>query len=214
MGAGDANALREIQNNLKLVAVNYKNPPLLDGLLARHVIPHIEVLHGDYLENMYQHGRLDHLNGNVDLITDVGGVLSYTEHFSEVLKIYSKLLKPGGKMELAMVLKNREGEKIFFTKNGSDEELFPKSVYRIDSPLRYYLKQIKGLEVSHARFFNNNWSELVFAAQLEKIHDAVIIPDLSLQMVDRKAIPPVRSWRFQSPEFDSPRLQDYDAWKR
>ena len=36
--------------------------------------------------------------GPVDLVTDVVGVLNYTEHIDQVLQTYLRLLKPGGKI--------------------------------------------------------------------------------------------------------------------
>jgi hypothetical protein len=211
MGAGNLNAMSDAlefralaAKNFHMTAVNYRNPEYLEKRLATGELSEIEILHGDYLENMYQHGKLNHLKGKADLITDVVGVMSYTEHFSEVMKIYSELLKVGGKLEFSMVLAKREQRNFELVSKMRPDDLgtpqqdgflFDKEAPK-DASIRHYLKQMKGLEVTHSRTFDND-GELIFTAELKKTQERVMIPDLDATEYNPHSAPPTRKFSFR-----------------
>lgn len=96
MGAGIAMAITQILRShpsiAEGVAIAYAKPANFQIFSHRK----LTYIAGDFVENLAASGRLGHLKGRVDLITDVYGPLSYSNDVSRLLQVYLDLLKPEG----------------------------------------------------------------------------------------------------------------------
>lgn len=179
MGAGDGLALNEGLNEFpqigKGVAISYKKT---NSAVANRPDNRLEYLDGDFVENMWSAGRLDHLKGKVDLITDVHGPLAYSSDLKNLIEVYSDLLKPGGKLYFVMMNKRN------FTP-GVDAAGDPKSVNTFragdkEVELLDWLKKIPGLKVEATKTQNSRAGELYeeyLSFKIEKSDPKVVVPE-------------------------------------
>jgi hypothetical protein len=117
------------------------------------------------------------------------------------MKIYSKMLKVGGKMEFSMVLENKGLNKNFqlLAKRQLSTDQHRGLSFdgeKKDAPILHYLKQVKGLELANYRLFETAEGEWIFTAELTKTHENVAIPDLHPVNYDPRGTPPVREFSF------------------
>jgi hypothetical protein len=110
MGAGEANALADgLRQNLKIthgIAVGVKKPKFAKD--ERDLPGRLRYLDGDFVENMVRDGKLNSFMGQVDLISDVFGPLSYSEHLPELFQAYFDLLKTNGTLVFNFMLERNQ----------------------------------------------------------------------------------------------------------
>ncbi len=138
-------------------------------------------LDGDIIENMAKSGRLNHLMGKVNLITDLYGALSYTKEFAVVLQVLIDLLAKDGK--------------IFFHMTRTKNSVI--ATHEPGSSLLNWLANIPGLEVTslthptNSKFDNRSNFETIL---IRKITEEVKVPkDLFLKTYEDNT-PPKRRY--------------------
>jgi hypothetical protein len=108
MGAGENRLLNEgldaYPNVKQGIGISYQRPA---NTIDARSDGRLSYLDGDYVENMFQAGKLDHLKGKVALITDVVGPLSYSPQLPGLLQIYLDLLQRNGKLTFALATARR-----------------------------------------------------------------------------------------------------------
>ncbi len=133
-GTGQARALVEGLNSYpnigQGIGIGYQRP---DNFIHPSELGNrFSYLDGELIENMAKSGRLNHLMGKVNLITDLYGSLSYTKEFAEVLQVLVDLLAKDGK--------------IFFHLTRTKNSVI--ATHEAGSSLLRWLESIPGLEVT------------------------------------------------------------------
>jgi hypothetical protein len=224
MGAGQARALAEgLRKNPKIakgVAIAYKKPfnaikdpsgtSVLRRILSRVFEPQREFvptkaadrfsyLHGDYVENMYRDGKLDDLKGNVDLITDVFGPVSYSENLPDVLQTYFDLLKQNGVLIVNLMLDvNYSGHGANFKQipaQAKNQVFTDRTIDR--NGVITWLKTIPGIEVIDESEVQGNGiaRERSAGIKIVKTAEDVIVPRTLKTEVYEAGSPPKRIFR-------------------
>lgn len=196
MGAGEGRALDDglrLNGGLEGVGIAYKKPERAhDGadLGSRY-----RYLEGDFVENMARDGKLEDLNQRVDLMTDVYGPLSYSEHLPELLQTYLDLLQPGGRL-YATFMSERNYEP---HTTAPGETLFAVNVVRrngriVPDGLVHWLRSIPGIELLEVVDVKTNYSvkEHSRAFVLRKTHATVTVPRNLTTVFYRESSPPER----------------------
>ncbi len=203
-GAGQAIAIRDTLKNKKFqskidkaYSVVYKKPN--DGQtdlnndieLFKNKFMYIE---GDYIENLFSEGKLKDLEGNLDIITDLFGPLTYTKDLSKVVEIYLKLLKKGGELEFNIGLMNTSGNPWlylqFIDSNG-------KKINNAEEVLQEWFSKIKGVEIIKQDISGFNDYSINFL--IRKISDNIEIPKFIFESYDDLLVPPFRTFKLPPP---------------
>lgn len=164
MGAGEAHALKHIITKYdhikKAIAVGYKKPKNFQSPSASQ--DRFEYLEGDLLKIK----ELDQYRGQVELITDVYGPLSYIEKdFQKVLQTYLDLLKVNGRLFFVL----REETNYILSAD------FPYSSWT------HFFKSIKGVEVKvHSR---PNNKEIYTSFEIKKTNENA---EITSQLIEKK----------------------------
>jgi hypothetical protein len=195
MGAGKAGALMdglEKYPNLLGTGIAFKKP--WDMVKRREFADRFEYLDGELVENMAADGTLDHLRGKVQILTDLYGPLSYSEHLPELMQVYVDLLARGGVGFINMMSERKEGGRFSWARRA-------QWVNAIDSnPHGFveWLRTIPGIQVIESRTFkvdSPRISEKSDAVKILKIIDHVVVPHTIETLSYEAGSPPVRLFR-------------------
>lgn len=185
MGFGQGFALKEgLQANTDIhgVGVAYKRPSNKTFADFVSVQDRVTFLEGDFVEIMALQGRLDPWRGQVSLITDVYGPLSYTHDLSRVLQVYMDLLKPGGVVMFNMGVARNYVDDHYLP----EMEMINTVVFRGQTgqtAFYQWLLNIPGVEVADMvprRVQFDGRIGAVLAIKLRKISESVAVPELQL----------------------------------
>jgi ribosomal-protein-alanine N-acetyltransferase len=205
MGAGEARALNDglekYPNIEKGIGIAFKRP-----LNATDSRPdgRLQYLDGDYVENMYQSGKLNSVKGKTDLITDVYGPISYSEDIPKLLQTYMDLLKPDGKL-----IFNIMSERNFSTALNQNRVINPGTVVPInkvsngkvnaDDPTGMidWLRKIPGIKVvetKQVKATHGNLYESSYSVEIIKTQPNVTIPNNLRTKTYEPSNPPLRTF--------------------
>jgi SAM-dependent methyltransferase len=221
-GAGEAHVLREVIKNfaalgiqkLRALGVSYKKPTAED-LESDHknFSDRFDYIDGDVIENLLHNSRLINFKGQVDLISDIHGPLSYTDDIAAILNTYADLLKVGGHAMIYLY----EGNSSFLV----DRRVhFSRVTLR---ELHHFIPLITGgrLEVVEARMHIGEsnlpifYESVFYLKRVEPKEEQVKINPFELVGWKDEA-PPIREFRVQGLEnldLDKLRKQDLDQEK-
>jgi hypothetical protein len=195
MGAGQALALIEglrLNRGIKGVGIAYRNPGK-QPWFSQGIRNRFQYISGDYVENLSRDGKLNSFVGQTDLITDLYGPLSYSEHFPDLLQIYFDLLKPGGEL-LFNLMKSRSTGQNSITVN----QVLNSGSGNVHA-IVMWLKTIPGIEVSEVIDDSRQEAHLAessIAIRIKKRRAVVTVPKTLETVTYISGSPPVRIFKF------------------
>ena len=197
MGAGYGHALIEsldVNPKIQAVAVAYRMP--YAQAYYDHYARRLTYLHGDYVENMATDHKLDPWMGKVDLMTDISGPFSYSQHIDALLQIYFDLLKKDGVIYLNFVhARNYDDLHRVY-----DEDFKVNQFWLGDREvsLKEWLEMIPGIEVSEVTevintgyYSGKKLVEKTFSLKIRKLANDVRISQ-TLETVSYESAAPAR----------------------
>ncbi len=203
MGAGEARALIEgLKANPRIaegVAVAFKRPA--KSLSDDQVSGRFRYLEGDYVENMARDGKLDNLKGRANLVTDVFGPLSYSEHLPPLLQTYIDILRPNG-----IAIFNVMSERNFDRPDSSQIRILSEPM-KLNPVIRNgkteqegivsWLRTIPGIEIVEVSDYlgtSGRYWEKSIAIKIRKLVKDVVIPNTLRTTNYVASSPPIRSF--------------------